>query len=563
VVIAAREGSVDAITVEVMRHAIGAIAEEMHATLVRTARSTNVKDRQDTSSAIYTADGRVVAQSEVATPVHLGTSHATVRYLSSLLDWSELEDGDAIATNLPYPTGPGHLNDIALVSPIFRNGELVALAANQAHHVDVGGSAPGSMPFGVTEIYQEGLQIPPLKLFSRHALEDGLWRMIAANIRAPTEVRGDLEAQLTANALAARRLNELIDRHGEETTLSAFEALLTYSERRARTTIAALPDGVYRFEDAVEGDGFSDRAIRIALELTVAGNEMTFDFSESDDEVEGPLNCGIASVSACVYFAFKSVAGADLPANAGAYRPLQVVVREGSLFSPRYPAPVCNANIITTQRVVDVIFGALAQVVPERVGAACSGTMNLLNIGCLSVDSGHYSTFVETYGGGQGGLPGQDGMDGVQTNMTNTRNAPIEVIEATYPLLVEGYGLRPNSEGAGQFRGGMGIWRRYRIEAERVQVTISTDRCRLGPWGLAGGLPGARTVCRVQRGGRWKDVDPKSSFSLPAESRLFVATPGGGGYGSPALRDPAAITEDVRAGLVSRARAKQVYGAAR
>jgi N-methylhydantoinase B len=553
-------GALDPVAVQVMRFAVSAIAEEMHATLVRTARSTNIKDRQDTSSAIYTADGDVVAQSEVATPVHLGTSHATVRHLSREWQWSELNEGDAIVTNLPYPTGPGHLNDIAVVSPIFRDGRLIALAANQAHHVDVGGYAPGSMPFGVTEIFQEGLQIPPVKLFSRYSIDEALWRLIASNIRAPDEVRGDLEAQMTANGLAARRLNELVDRRGEEEVLAAFESLLDYAERRARATIARLPDGVHLYEDVIEGDGLSDRPIRIALELTVAGDEVVFDFSGSADQVDGPVNCGIASVAACVYFAFKVVAGPDLPSNAGAYRPLHVVVREGSLFAPRYPAAVCNANIVTSQRVADVLFGALAQVVPDRVGAASSGSMNLLNIGTVSRDGRAYTTFVETYGGGQGGLPSQDGMDGVQMNMTNTRNAPVEVIETTYPLLVEGYGLRTNSEGPGRFRGGMGIWRRYLIEAERVVVTLSSDRVQRGPWGLCGGAPGSPGFCRVEEEGRVWRVGSKSTFALRRGARLNLMTPGGGGFGDPMSRDSAAVRRDVRAGLVSRRRAGSIYG---
>ena len=349
--------------------------------------------------------------------------------------------------------------------------------------------------------------------------------------------------------LVPRRLNELIDRDGEAEVLGGAEALFEYAERRARAVIAAIPDGVYRHEDVLEGDGLTDAEIRVAVTVTVAGDTITFDLSESADAVDGPLNCRLASVSACCYYVLKLLGGADLPANAGAYRPLRIVLREGSMFAPTYPRAVCNANILTTQRIVDVITGALAQALPDRIGAASSGTMNLVNIGTRTRDGSAFTNLVETYAGGQGGHPGQDGMDGVQTHMTNTKNAPVEILERTYPLKVLGYGLREGTGGSGRWRGGCGVWRRYRLESDAAMVTLSSDRAVRRPWGLWGGGPGAPSRCRVWEDGRLRRIPSKASFRIRRGAELLIETPGGGGWGDQAERDPTARERDRRSGL--------------
>jgi N-methylhydantoinase B len=527
----------DPVRLAVFRYALETIAEEMHATVVRTGRSTNIKDRQDTSSAIYDAGGEVVAQSEVATPVHLGTTHAVVRHVLGQFDFETLGPGDAIVTNTPYPTGPGHLNDIAVISPVFVDGALVAVVANQAHHVDVGGFAPGSMPFGVWEIYQEGLQIPPVIGFSGHRLDPTFWCLVAGNIRDPHEVRGDLEAQFAANAVGARRLGELVERYGLEDVLGGFAAVQDYAERMMRTVIRDIPDGSYTFSDVVEGDGLSRREFRIGAEITVDGDSIRFDFSATDRTARGPINCGPASVAACVYYVMKALAGEQTPANAGAFRPLEIVVAEGTLLSPRYPAAVCNANIVTTQRIVDVVLGALAPALPARIGAASSGTMHLLNIGMQR--SGRYTTLVETFGGGQGGLPGQDGMDAIHSHMSNTRNTPVEVLEHAYPISIEEYALVEDSGGAGRWRGGSGVRRIYLLH-EPATFTLSSDRSRNPPWGLAGGRPGRPADnYRIAPGGGRVDLPSKVSTRLRAGERVVIQTPGGGGYGDPTGAEPA------------------------
>lgn len=539
----------DPVQLAVFRYALETVAEEMHATVVRTGRSTNIKDRQDTSSAIYDAGGDVVAQSEVATPVHLGTTHAVVKHLLEVFDFTSLAPGDGIVMNTPYPTGPGHLNDIAVISPVFVDGALFAIVANQAHHVDVGGFAPGSMPFGVWEIYQEGLQIPPVLGFRDYRLEPSFWRLVAQNIRDPAEVRGDLEAQFAANAVGAQRLRELSERYSAARVANAFAAVQDYAERMMRAAIREIPDGSYAFEDVIEGDGITQREFRIHVTVTVAGDTMQFDFSQSDPTARGPVNCGRASVAACVYYVMKALAGIETPANAGAFRPLEIVVRQGTLLAPMYPAAVCNANIVTTQRIVDAMLGALAPALPDRIGAASSGTMHLLNLGLRLRD--RYATLVETFGGGQGGLPGQDGMHAIHSHMSNTRNTPVEVLEQTFPISIEEYALVEGSAGSGRWRGGLGIRRVYQLHAPAT-FTLSSDRSRNPPWGLAGGEP-ARTSnnYRLSVSGRRLSLPSKVSLNLRAGERIVIETPGGGGYGAPRERDPRARERDLREGLLS------------
>ena len=554
--------TVDPITLEVMRNAFYSITDEMIAALVRASYSTNIKDRRDCSCAIYTGAGDivVVAQSEIGTPLHLGTMHSTVRTALDAYPFQKLEPGDAIATNTPYPAGPGHLNDLCLISPVFHAGRIIAIAANQAHQVDMGGFAPGSMPFGVTEIFQEGLQIPPVRLFRRGELDHDLWRLIAQNVRPQAEVHGDLLAQFAANAVGARRLNEVAEKHGLATVEQYLEEMLNYSERRMRAALHTIPQGTYEFEDVLEGDGITDKRYTIRVALEAKGDTLRADFSATDDATRGPLNCRWPSVAACVYYVLKAVLDPELPPNAGAYRPIEIVTRDGSLLSAVYPNAVCNANIITSQRVVDVLLGALSQVIPEKVQAASSGTMNLLNIGGIDPRSGAYYNYIETYAGGQGAMHNQDGMDAVQNHMTNTRNAPVEAIEVAYPLRVEFYGLIPDSEGAGHHRGGLGLRRGLRVLGREVQLTLSSDRAEVPPWGLFGGQPGGRSrSVIIGPDGQERRLSSKETTFVEADHLIVTETPGGGGWGDPKLRDPQAVRRDVLEGLVSAERAREVY----
>ena len=557
--------TIDPITLEVMRNAFYSIADEMIAALIRSSYSTNIKDRRDTSGAIYTASGDVVvvAQSEIGTPLHLGTMQSAVRSTMDAYDFNTLEPGDAVAMNMPYPAGPGHLNDLCLVSPIFFEGRMIAITANQAHHVDVGGFAPGSMPFGVTEIFQEGLQIPPIRLFRKGELEPELWALIAQNVRPQVEVRGDLLAQFAANNVGERRLVELVEKYGVEMVERYLDVMLDYSERRMRAALRTIPQGKYYAEDVVEGDGITEDRFTIRLTLEANGETVRADFTASDDQAQGPLNCRWPSVAACVYYVLKACLDPELPPNAGAYRPIDIVVREGSILSAVYPTAVCNANIITTQRIVDVLLAALSQARPEVVQAACSGTMNLLNIGGINPRTGVYYNYIETYAGGQGAMNDLDGMDAVQNHMTNTRNAPVESIEVAYPLIVESYGLVPDSEGAGEHRGGVGIQRSLRVVGKDVQLTLSSDRAEVGPWGLFGGLSAKRSRFTVQApDGEPRQLPSKVTTRVPTGHLMVTETPGGGGWGDPKQRDPEAVRRDVIEGLVSLERAREVYAVA-
>lgn len=552
---------IDPITLEVMRNAFASVADEMNASLVRSSYSTNIKDRRDCSCAIYTTTGDVVAQSMSGTPVHLGTMDGAVRTATRVYPIEGLEPGDAIISNLPYPTGPGHLNDVSLISPIYHDGKIIAIAANQAHHVDMGGYAPGSMPFGVTEIYQEGLQIPPVRMFKQGKLDRDLWAVMKQNVRTPTEVKGDLEAQYAGNAVGALEISKLAGKYGVANVQIYLEEMLNYSERRMRSALSGIPDGTYEFEDVIEGDGIDDDLHTIRLSLHAGGDTVRLDFSNTDNSVRGPLNCRPSSVAACVYYVLKAMLDSDLPANSGAYRPIEIVTREGSMLSATYPEAVCNANIITTQRIVDTIIGALSKALPDRVPAASSGTMNLLNVGGPDPHGGGYFQYIETYAGGQGAMPDQDGQDAVQNHMTNTRNAPVEAIEAAYPLLVETYSLVPDTEGAGKFRGGMGMRRSLRILGDEVILTQSSDRKEVTPWGLFGGLPASGMRCTVidSKGNR-TILNSKTTTSVSGDNLIETQTPGGGGWGDPKHRNPVAVLKDVVAGLVSIERARQIYG---
>lgn len=555
--------TIDPITLEVMRNAFYSIADEMIAALIRSSYSTNIKDRRDTSCAIYTSAGDVVvvAQSEIGTPLHLGTMASAVASVMAAYPFEQLEPGDAIAYNSPYPAGPGHLNDLCLVSPIFYRGRLIAIAANQAHHVDMGGFAPGSMPFGVTEIYQEGLQIPPIRLFRAGELDGDMWNLIAENVRPRVEVKGDLLAQFAANTTGSRRIADLADKYGMDTVELYLEEMLNYSERRMRAALATIPQGTYSCEDVIEGDGITDDIYTIRVTIEAMGDRIRADFSASDDACLGPLNCRWPSVAACVYYVFKAMLDPELPPNSGAYRPFEIVVRSGSILSAVYPTAVCNANIITTQRIVDSMLGALAEAMPERVQAASSGTMNLLNIGGKHPRRDVYYNYIETYAGGQGAMLDQDGMDAIQNHMTNTRNAPVEAIEAAYPLRVQRYGLIADSEGAGEHRGGMGLRRELRVGENPVRLTLSSDRVKVSPWGLFGGLPSRASLCEVASpDGGANRLPSKVTTDVGAEHVILTETPGGGGWGDPKRRDQDAVLRDVVAGLVSRERARDVYG---
>jgi N-methylhydantoinase B len=549
----------DPVTLEVMRNAFQSVAEEMGAALIRTALSTNIKDRRDCSTAIYTAGGDLVAQAEHI-PLHLGLMVSVVKQTLERFPLEDLEPGDAIITNDPYISG-SHLPDICMITPIFVEGQCLALLANLAHHVDIGGISPGGMPTISTEIFQEGIRIPPIKLRKRGTVDDQIMALITNNVRTSYETYGDFQAQLAANNVGERRLREIISKYGPSMVTFYMAEIIDYAERRMRHRIRELPRGVFSFEDFLEGDGLSDDLLKIKATVTIEADRILVDFTGTDRQARGSVNSTRAVTLACVYFALKSAIDPDLPSSAGASRPVEVITPPGTLLNPVFPAPVSNANINTSQRIADVVLGALSKMIPERVPAASTGSMSIFTIGGVDPRTGEYYSYIETYGGGQGAMENQDGMDGVHTNMTNTRNAPVEVIEIAYPLRVERYGLVPDSEGPGRSRGGLGMTREMTILDHQATVTLGTERRKIRPWGLMGGKSGGGSDCWIVSSRGEKTALPsKVTIQVEPGSRVVLRTAGGGGFGPPLERERKKIVRDVEERLISVERAKTEYG---
>jgi N-methylhydantoinase B len=495
------------------------VAEEMGAVLRRAAFSPNIKERADCSAALFTAAGELLVQAEHI-PVHLGSMPAAVRAAIDACG-DPVGPGDQIILNDPYAGGT-HLNDVTLVAPCFADGRIVGWAANRAHHADLGGMAPGSMPPDAVHIAQEGLRLPPVRL------SDGVAAILVASSRTPEERRGDLDAQIGANRLGVERLAEL--------AASPFEQIVDYGERRMRAALGALPDGRWRAADVLDSTGprpEQQRSAHLEVEIAVDGESVTFDFTGTDDQRPGTVNAVEAVTVSAVAFSLRTATDPTIPANGGALRPVRVIAPPGSIVAARFPAAVGAGNVEVSQRVADVCLRALAGIVPDRVGAASQGTMNNLLIG------GTGWVYYETIGGGQGGRPGRAGMSGVHTNMTNTRDTPVEAFERAYPMRVRRYSIRRDqgggSGGAGEFAGGDGIDRD--LEAlEPITVSLVTERRVSAPWGLGGGAPGATGENWLLPGGdesRAERLGDKLTIDLRTGDVLRIRTPGGGGWGLP------------------------------
>ncbi|MEE8593010.1 MAG: hydantoinase B/oxoprolinase family protein [Candidatus Bipolaricaulota bacterium] len=533
---------IDAITLEVLRNAIAAIADEMNANLVRTSYSPNIKERRDCSSAVFDSLGRMVAQAE-SIPVHLGAMpysvEAAIRHVSSF------SPGDIVVLNDPY-AGGAHLPDITFVAPVFMEDRLIAFVADRAHHADVGGKEPGSLAGDTVEIYQEGLRIPPIRLWEQGVLKDDLLQLILANVRTPDERWGDLRAQQAACATGIDRMRALCLRVGESMLTDAMCAVLDYSERRMRHQISELPQGEASFEDALDDDGISEGHIPIRVCVRIRGDRVKVDFSGSSEQVRGPVNAVFAVTASATYYAIRAFTDPGIPPNSGCYRPIEITAPEGSIVNACLPAPVVGGNLETSQRIVDVILGALGKLAPERSMAACQGSMNNLAIGGIDPRTGKPFTLYETMAGGFGGRPTKDGIDGIHSHMTNTLNTPVEALETSYPLRVERYELRPGSGGEGQYRGGLGIRRDVTCLAESARVSFLTDRRSTHPYGVEGGEPGALGKNVVTRNGEETVLPSKGTVTLQYGDTISIQTPGGGGFGPRFRREKAAIDRDLR-----------------
>ncbi|MFQ5667957.1 MAG: hydantoinase B/oxoprolinase family protein, partial [Candidatus Binatia bacterium] len=518
--------SVDAITLEVFNHRLAAIADEMGLTLCRSAFSPNIKERRDFSCALFDARGAMVAQA-AHIPVHLGSTPLSVR---AAIERVPMAPGDVVMLNDPYAGGT-HLPDVTVVAPVFLPGERVPFAyvANRAHHADIGGGTPGSMPLA-TDIYAEGLRVPPVRIVARGKIVAAVLCLFLANTRVADERRGDLLAQFAALRRGARRVREVVERAGRRMTRAAMATLQDYSARLMSATLRRLPPGVYRAEDWMDDDGAGTSHIPLRVTVRVGRGHVTVDFTGTAAQVAGSINANFAVTTAAVLYVFQSLAGSTIPANAGLMRPVRIIAPPGSLVNAAFPAAVAGGNVETSQRIVDVVLKALVPAAPQRIPAASSGSMNNLALGGHDPFRHRAFAYYETFAGGAGAGPHGPGASGVHTHMTNTLNTPIEALEAGYPLRVVRYALRTGSGGGGRHRGGEGVVRELEVLASE-RVTLVTERRRLRPYGLAGGRAGRAGRNLLVTKGKVRTLPAKTSFTARAGDRVRIMTPGGGGWG--------------------------------
>jgi N-methylhydantoinase B/oxoprolinase/acetone carboxylase alpha subunit len=519
----------DPIELELFRHLLVSIAEEMGAVLRKTSFSANIKERRDYSCAVYDGSGETVAMGDHM-PVHLGAMPLSVQYATQAF---ALQPGDVAILNDPFRGGT-HLPDITAVSGVFLEGSRkpAFYVANRAHHADVGGMSPGSMPLA-REIYQEGIRIPPVLLVRGGRMERELLNLILANVRTPVEREGDLLAQIMAIKRGEQRLLELTAKYGLPTLRRNMTALKDYSERMMRSAIRRLPPGSYRAEDYLDNDGVTTRPVKIAATVTIHANRATIDFSGSDPQVEGSVNANYAVAVSAATYVFRCLVREDIPYTAGVTRPLEVIAPSGLVVSAQPPAAMAAGNVETSQRITDVILAALAQAAPSLIPAASSGTMNNLTFGGFDRVRGRAFAYYETIAGGMGASVTSEGASATHTHMTNSWNTPVEAFEHLYPLRIRSYRIRSGSGGAGKHRGGDGIVREYEFLTP-ADVTILSDRRERGPYGLLGGKPGTRGKNSLLRGKDVIAIPGKARFEVQPGDVLRIESPGGGGYGKPA-----------------------------
>jgi N-methylhydantoinase B len=554
---------IDVVTSEVVLNSLLSTAEEMSVALIRSAYSTNIKERRDCSCAVFDPSGRLTALAENI-PVHLGSMQGLMTEISKDLARRDLRPGDVIMANDPFLGGGSHLPDVTLIKPVYVRDSLAAFVANIAHWADVGGRVPGGGTAGdSTEIFQEGLRIPPLKIMKGNVLQKDTLFFILSNMRHPEEREGDLRAQLAALRLGERRLHALYKEYGAAEIREVTDALLDYSERWLRRELREIPEGSYSFEDVMDDDGVGDDVLPIKARITISHKKspaILFDFTGTSPQARGGINMVYQALLATVHYAVKAIIAPDVPVNAGFTRPIRIIAPFGSLVNAGPPAAV-GGRTDTCQRVVDTIMGALAEAAPDRVTAASNGATTAIIFAGQERSSGRDFVYVEALGGGMGARSRGDGMDGVQVHITNTSNLPVEALETEYPLRVLRYELVKDTGGAGRFRGGLAI--RKDIQAlVPVSFSAHADRHRIAPWGIRGGLPGkpGRFSLYTAHGRPQRIRSKVSGVEIKTNGILRALTAGGGGSGPPARRDARAVERDFRNGKVSRAEALKSYG---
>lgn len=547
---------IDPVRFEVIRNALLAITEEMGATLRRAAYSTNIKTRGDFSCAFFDRDLRTIAQA-FAQPSHLGSLAHIVPQAIRAYGAGRLAPGDGILVNDPY-LGGVHLNDITLVAPVFHEGAVVGYMANIAHHVDVGGGAPGSI--GVSsEIYQEGLVIPPVRFVKGGRIDPDIFAMIRSNFRGTREISGDFRAQTAANRLGAQRLEALLVQHGAAELQRYLDELVRYTERRTAAAFAQFPEGTFSAEMRMDGDGVTDEPVKLALTVTIDRGRLSVDLSGSDDQRPSPTNATASQTYSAVVYVLKCLVDPDIPVNEGFYRLVDIRSRPGSVVCARHPAAVAAGWEVAMQ-VCDLLFRALAPALPERVVAGTKGCVCNIAFGGIDPRSGEYFTYYETIAGGYGATLATDGMDAVQAHFQNTENAPVEETEVSYPVRILRYELIDDSEGPGRHRGGLGVRRDYAFPGHAPSFSILSDKATFPPWGLFGGGAARPAHYVLNPDGPARALPSKVTLRLGAGDVVSVQTPGGGGAEPAWQRAAEAVAHDVAQGKISPGRARALYG---
>ena len=549
----------DPVSLEILSNALRSVTDETYVALMKSAYSTNIKERHDHSTAIMDPRGRLVVQAAQSLPIHIASMGGLMACLLEKYG-HDVRDGDIFVANDPHAAGGTHLPDVNLAMPVFIGGELIAFLCNIAHHADMGGMAPGSMAGGMSEIYQEGLRIPVVKLFREGELQQDLLDVLLLNVRVPEERRGDYFAQIAACRLGTRRLHEVAGAHGAGVVSHAFAEIIERTEARMRDAIETIPDGVYTFEDVMDGDGLDAHAIPLRVRIRIAGRRAHFDFRGTSAQVPGNVNVTLNATRASVCYSLKALLDPDVPNNEGVLNVAELAAEPGTLLNAVFPAPVAS-RAHTCQRIVDVVLGALAPALPERVVAAANGANTTAVFAGTDPRNGSPYVYLETLGGGMGARPDRDGKDGVQVHITNTSNLPVEAIEAEYPLRVEEYSLVEDSGGAGRFRGGAGLRRCVRPVAHECVFNGVGERFSHRPWGLFGGASGApgRFLLRERDGAARRLPDKTPEVRVRPDQALVVETPGAGGYGPPSERDAEHLAADRGSGKFSDAFTKRHY----
>lgn len=537
----------DPILVEVISSALSSIVEEMSETLVKAAFSPNIKERRDCTASLFNSEGEAIAQDEGGSPLHLGSLMGVVAAIRDRIPAEDIAEGDVFIGNDPYTGGGSHLPDIVLAAPIFVDGRLTAWTATLAHHADFGDR-------GHAHIFQEAIRIPTVHLVRRGVLQQELLEVILLNCQIPDERRADLRAQQASLHTAIQRYLELCERYGRQTIVDVSTELLDYTERRTRAAIEEFPDGHFTFSDTFDCPELDDE-LELKIAVTVSGDEITFDFDGAPPQVRASVNVVWTGLYAACYYTLKTLIDPDIMPNAGLYRPVTIEAPLGSILNCQAPAAV-NGRSETCQRVVDLIIGALAPAIPEKVTAASNGANTGVHFSGWDPLRSREFVYLETVGGGCGARYNKDGLDGVQVHMTNTSNLPVESLEAEYPLTVEAYELVEDSGGIGQYRGGMGIRRKVRAEVDDVHFWLDTSRQKSQPWGLFGGGPGASARCELNEDAR--PIDHGYTVLKSGDS-ASIETAGAGGYGEPAKRSPQAVTEDLQAEKISKETSEKYF----